>query len=204
MITVIDYGGSNLRSVVKAIESVGAQVTVATEPDDVLGAQKLVLPGVGAFAAGMKALRRRGLEQAVLESAARGVTLLGICLGMQFLFECSEEMGQHDGLGLLRGAVIRFPAEGPKIPHMGWNQIDHDGTNPLLAGVPSGAYAYFVHSYYCQPADESMTIARSDYGRQFAAVVAQDNVYGIQFHPEKSQRIGLRILHNFVGLEHSS
>lgn len=200
MITLVDYGGSNLRSVQKALEFIGATVSVAGRAEDIERAGTLVLPGVGAFGAGMDALRRRGLASAIRDRARQGVPLLGICLGMQFLFDGSEEMGQHDGLGLITGRVVRFPSEGPKIPHMGWNQIEYEplGAHELLAGVSPGAYAYFVHSYYCQPADPAVTIAQTDYGRPVAAMVAQDNIYGIQFHPEKSQRIGLAILRNFV------
>lgn len=198
MITLIDYGGSNLRSVHKALEFVGASVAIATTAGQIARAEKLILPGVGAFGAGMKALRQRDLEQAIRERASQGVPLLGICLGMQLLFERSEEMGQHTGLGLVAGCVERFPAGGPKIPHMGWNQIEHDGSHPLLAGLPSGAYAYFVHSYFCRPAEPATIIAHAGYGQPFAAIIVQDNIYGIQFHPEKSQQVGLTLLRNFV------
>jgi glutamine amidotransferase len=178
MITIIDYGGSNLRSVQKAFESIGAQLQVAATAEEIGRASRLVLPGVGAFGAGMAALRRRGLEEAIRDRVAQGAPLLGICLGMQFLFERSEE-----------------------IPHMGWNQLLHDQAHPLLRGVPSGAYSYFVHSFYCRPADQATIIARAEYGRPFAAIVGRDNVYGLQFHPEKSQRVGLTILRNFTELD---
>jgi glutamine amidotransferase len=204
MITIVDYGGSNLRSVQKAFESIGAQLEVATAAEQISQATKLVLPGVGAFGAGMAALRRRDLVEAIQARVAQGAPLLGICLGMQFLFDRSQEMGQYAGLGLLPGDVVRFPAGGPKIPHMGWNQLLHDGRHPLLKGVPSGAFTYFVHSYYCRPAEEKNIIARTDYGLPFAAMVARDNVFGIQFHPEKSQRIGLAILRNFAHMATAS
>ncbi len=200
MITMIDYGGSNLRSVQKALEFVGAQVTVTDDPAGVARAEKLVLPGVGAFGAGMKALRERGLAEAVSAAAHHAIPLLGICLGMQFLFETSEEMGAHEGLGLVRGRVIRFSPNGLVVPHMGWNQIEPTREHPLLAGVAPGSYSYFVHSYYCVPTDAAATLATTDYGQPFTAIVAQDNIYGIQFHPEKSQQVGLQILRNFVGL----
>jgi len=206
-ITMLDYGGSNLRSVHKAFEAVGARVRLTADPEDVYRAARLVLPGVGAFGAGMTALRARGLDDAVAVATRSGAALLGICLGMQFLFDESEEMGRHAGLGLVPGRVVRFTsartAEGGvlKVPHMGWNEIDHDGTHALLAGVPRGAHAYFVHSYYCLPADPGNVLATADYGAPFAAVVARGNVFGIQFHPEKSQDVGLRILHNFAALE---
>ncbi len=202
-ITVIDYGGSNLRSALKALEFVGGDVRVTEDPEVVLRAEKLVLPGVGAFGAGMAAIRARALEDATCEAAGSGTPLLGICIGMQFLFEVSEEMGEHRGLGLLPGRVVRFPHRATseqtlKVPHMGWNEIVHDGRHPLLAGVPSGAHGYFVHSYYCQPDNDDAIVATTDYGLPFTSIVAHDNVMGIQFHPEKSQSVGLRILRNFV------
>ena len=200
MITLIDYGGSNLRSVQKAFEFVGAPVQVTADAGVVRQAEKLVLPGVGAFGAGTAALRQRGLDTAVGEAAERGVLLLGICLGMQLLFDESNELGRYRGLGLIPGQVTRFVPRPSilKVPHMGWNQISHNGSKPLLRGVPSGAHAYFVHSYYCQPANPESIIADTDYGRLFASIVGRDNVYGIQFHPEKSQMVGLQILRNFV------
>jgi glutamine amidotransferase len=200
MITMIDYGGSNLRSVQKALEFVGAQVEVTDNPAVVAQAKKLVLPGVGAFGAGMKALRERGLAEAVIAAANNHIPLLGICLGMQFLFEVSEEMGEHAGLGLVRGRVVRFPQNGLVVPHMGWNQIEPTRAHPLLAGIAPGSYSYFVHSYYCEPTDAAATLATTDYGHPFAAIVGQNNIYGIQFHPEKSQQVGLQILQNFVSL----
>lgn len=208
VITMIDYGGSNLRSVQKAFEAVGIRVAVTSDPEEVRRAIKLVLPGVGAFGAGMDALRARGLDAAVVEAVRAGAPLLGICLGMQFLFESSDEMGDHTGLGLLRGKVTKFPADVRnddgrplKIPHMGWNRIVHDESHPLLAGVPSGAYGYFVHSYYCEPATDACTVAWTDYGRRFASIVGQEHIVGIQFHPEKSQSVGLQILRNYARME---
>ena len=219
-ITMIDYGGSNLRSAQKAFEYVGAAVQVTANPDTVRQAEKLVLPGVGAFGAGMAAIRRRGLEPAIKEAAVKGTPLLGICLGMQYLFDSSEELGHHTGLGLVAGQVRRFNFDrGPKtedgeanrrppsavlrlkIPHMGWNQIEATRESKLLAGITAGSYAYFVHSYYCDPAEETAVLAHTDYGHPFTAIVAQDNLYGIQFHPEKSQAVGLRILRNYVEME---
>ena len=205
-VTLIDYGGSNLRSVQKAFEAVGARVNLAADPDEVRRAKKLVLPGVGAFGAGMAALRARGLDMAAAEAVEAGALLLGICLGRQFLFDESDEIGHHTGLGLIPGQVTRFAADLSdggrplKVPHVGWNEIDHDGTHPLLAGVAPGAHAYFVHSYYCVPRDGVDVLARADYGQPVAAVVGRDGVLGIQFHPEKSQQVGLQILRNFVNL----
>lgn len=205
-ITMIDYGASNIRSAQKAFEHVGAAVALTADPDVVRRADKLVLPGVGAFGAGMEALRAAGLELAIREAVARGVPLLGICLGMQFLFNSSDEMGDHPGLGLIPGRVTRFAfANGDarpqlKVPHMGWNQIEHEERHPLLRDVPGGAYAYFVHSYYCLPQDTTDTIARTRYGDAFTSIVGRGAVYGIQFHPEKSQRHGLQILKNFLAM----
>lgn len=200
MITMIDYGGSNLRSVQKALEFVGAPVEVTDDPAGVARAEKLVLPGVGAFGAGMKALRERDLAEAINAAAHRHIPILGICLGMQFLFEVSEEMGEHTGLGLIRGRVVRFPQNGLVVPHIGWNQIEPTRPHLLLTNVPPGSYSYFVHSYYCMPTDAAATLATTDYGAPFTAIVAQNNIYGIQFHPEKSQQVGLQILKNFVAL----
>jgi glutamine amidotransferase len=199
-IVMIDYGASNIRSAQKAFEHIGADVILTADPQVVRRASKLVLPGVGAFGAGMDALRDRGLDTAVCERVQQGVPLLGICLGMQFLFESSDEMGQHRGLGLVPGHVTRFQLDDPalKVPHMGWNQIEHQETHPLLADVPSGAYTYFVHSYYCIPADDGNRVANTQYGLNFCSIVACGNVYGIQFHPEKSQRYGLQLLQNYV------
>lgn len=197
-ITMIDYGASNIRSAQKAFEHIGATVHLTEDPDEVRRAEKLVLPGVGAFGSGMDGLRRRNLPHAIHEAVARGVPFLGICVGMQLLFDESDEMGIHQGLGLVPGKVTRFPANGLKVPHMGWNQLEHDGVHWLLRGVNSGDYAYFVHSYYCTPGDETNIIARTEYERPFASIVARENIYGLQFHPEKSQRVGLQILKNFV------
>lgn len=209
-ITMLDYGGSNLRSVQKAFEAVGVEIVVTDDSAVVRRAGRLVLPGVGAFQAGMNGLRARGLDEAIIEAVSTGVPLLGICLGMQLLFDGSEEMGAHPGLGLLPGRVLRFsgPAKEPgkpalKVPHMGWNQIKHAESHPLLVGVPSGSFAYFVHSYYCAPADSEdvdYVIATADYGGRFAAIAGRDHIMGIQFHPEKSQSVGLRILENFARL----
>lgn len=199
-ITMIDYGIGNLRSVQKALEHVGARLRLSEDPRDIRGANKLVLPGVGAFGAGMAALQHRELIDPICDAVAGGVPLLGICLGMQLLFDDSEELGAHRGLGLVSGRVLRFQGDDLLVPHMGWNQIAHDGSNPLLAGVPDGAHAYFVHSYYCRPNDSDITIGHTEYGHAFAAIIAHDHVYGLQFHPEKSQHVGLRILENYVNL----
>lgn len=199
-ITMIDYGIGNLRSVQKALEHVGAQVTLSDDAQVVRSAQKLVLPGVGAFGAGMAALQQRDLIEPICDAVAAGVPLLGICLGMQLLFDDSEELGAHAGLGLIAGRVRRFRGDDLLVPHMGWNQIAHDGSHPLLDGVPSGVHAYFVHSYYCRPDIPQIATGVTEYGDSFASIIAHNHIYGLQFHPEKSQHVGLRILENYVNL----
>jgi glutamine amidotransferase len=198
-VVLIDAGTGNLRSVQKALESLGANVLRTADPQDVSRAQKVVLPGVGAFGDFMSGLRERELEPAVKDVAGRGVPLLGICVGMQALFEVGEEMGEHPGLGLMPGRVLRFPeSPGVKIPHTGWNQVDVKKDASLFTGILSGAYVYFNHSYYCQPGEASDISAITDYGLSFACAVERGQVFGMQFHPEKSQRVGLKILENFL------
>jgi len=207
MIVIVDYGVGNLRSVQKALEHVGAPATISSDPAALEpGAAEtpggIVLPGVGAFGDGMAELRRRGLVAPLRRQAAAGRPLLGICLGMQLLFESSEEMGEHRGLGLLPGRVVRFPPGPLKVPHVGWNRLrpgrqSPPGQHPLLAGIAEGAYAYFVHSYYAEPAEPGDVLATTDYGLEFAAVVGRGRVWGAQFHPEKSQEVGLQLLANF-------
>lgn len=197
-IALIDYGAGNLRSVRNTLTHLGAEVRTVRAPDELDGAQKIVLPGVGAFGRGMEALRAAGFVAPLKRAAADGVPLIGICLGMQFLFEESDELGRHAGLGLLPGRVMRFPAAGPKVPHIGWNQLHRRRADPLLAGVDDGAYAYFVHSYYVDAGDPADVLATTDYGIDFASVVRRGSVFGIQPHPEKSQAVGQRILRNFL------
>lgn len=199
-VSIIDIGIGNLRSVQKAFAFVGAEVELVADPAGVLAADKLVLPGVGAFGAGMAALRDRNLVAPLREAAAAGTPLLGICLGMQLLFATGEEMGRHEGLNLLPGRVIRFPEMGLVVPHMGWNELEPAGPHPLLEQVSAEAHAYFVHSYYCDPEDPTMVTAWTDYGLPFAAMVAHQRIFGIQFHPEKSQHVGRQILKNYVNL----
>jgi glutamine amidotransferase len=198
-VILIDAGTGNLRSVQKALESLGAAVERTDDPQKVLSGKRVILPGVGAFGDFMSGLRARGLDSVIKEAAARGVPLLGICVGMQAFFEVGQEMGQHQGLGLLPGRVARFEKmPGIKIPHTGWNQLEAERESSLFDQVDAGAYAYFNHSYFCQPADSSDIIARTEYGHAYACAVRRENIYGVQFHPEKSQAVGLQILENFL------
>jgi glutamine amidotransferase len=198
MIALIDYGIGNLRSVEKALARAGADVVLTSNPVVILTADKVVLPGVGAFGDGMAGLEARGLLEPVREVIQRGTPFLGICLGMQLLFESSDELGTHEGLGILPGKVTRLPEQGLKIPHTGWNQLDFSTTNLLIAGLTSGDYAYFNHSYFCDAANPGQVIARTAYGLTFPVIVGRNRLYGVQFHPEKSQQVGIRILRNFV------
>jgi glutamine amidotransferase len=198
-IAIVDYGAGNLRSVQKAFEQVGVTAVVTSDPSALDAAQGVVLPGVGAFGDGLANLRARRLVEPVLCQVEEGKPLLGICLGMQLLFEESEEMGCHKGLGLLPGRVVRFPEGDLKVPHIGWNRLQIHGDG-LLAGIADGAYAYFVHSYYAAPERADDVLATTEYGIEFASVVSRGNVFGAQFHPEKSQEVGLRLLRNFAGL----
>jgi imidazole glycerol-phosphate synthase subunit HisH len=198
-IVLIDAGTGNLRSVQKALESIGANVERTDDPQKVLDAKKIILPGVGAFGDFMSGLRARGLEGAVKEAAGRGMPLLGICVGMQALFEVGEEMGTHAGLSLLAGRVTRFAGlPSVKIPHTGWNQLKVQNEARLFNGINSGAYVYFNHSYYCEAWDSSDVVATTDYGINYTCAVRRGNIFGVQFHPEKSQTVGLQILKNFL------
>jgi glutamine amidotransferase len=195
----------NLRSVYKALEAAGGRPRVASAPGELAGTSGIVLPGVGAFGDAAANFRAAGFEAPLREAVSAGIPLLGICVGMQLLFDVSEEMGMHRGLGLIPGRVRRFPADlrgsdgcNLKVPQIGWNQLQHDGSDPLLAGIPDGAYAYFVHSYYCAPENPHHILATTDFGTPYVSVVRAGNVWGIQCHPEKSQSVGLRILHNFM------
>lgn len=200
-VTVVDAGTGNLRSVVAALRKCGAAVTLTHDPEVVRRAPRVVLPGVGAFGEFMRGLRERHLEEALREVVAAGRPLLGICVGMQALLEVSEEMGVHPGLGLVRGRVVHFdlPA-GYKVPHTGWNQLWPQRTSPLWQGLRPGDYAYFNHSYYCQVGDPTTILALTDYGVDFVSALEWENCWGVQFHPEKSQAVGERLLRNFLDL----
>ena len=203
MIALLDYGSGNLRSVHKSLLKVGADVRLVQRPDEIGDARALVLPGVGAFDDCLQALRQRGLLEAARGFIQTGKPFLGICVGYQALFEKSEEFNSCTaGLGVFQGNVVRFtPRPGLKIPQIGWNQLEIVKTDcPLYRGIANGSYVYFVHSFFPQPADNSIVATRTDYGDTFASSVWRDNVFATQFHPEKSQKVGLQLLKNFVDL----
>jgi glutamine amidotransferase len=198
-IAIIDYGMGNLRSVQKAFEKIGQPAVVTNDPEVVAKAEKVVLPGVGAFEDAMHELRQRNLVRPVLNVIESGKPFLGICLGLQLLFDVGYENGRHEGLGVLRGEVVRFDLpEEYSVPHMGWNQLDIARCSPVLAGLDPGTYVYFVHSYYVVPQDTAVIATTTDYGGPFCSMIWRDNVFASQFHPEKSQSNGLRILQNFA------
>ena len=208
MIAVIDYGMGNLRSVEKALKIVGAKTKVTSDPKDLKRCDKLVFPGVGSFGAAMKELKRLKLAEPIKDAIAEGKPFLGLCLGLQLLFEKSEESPGVKGLCILKGESKRFKfnkfsSENLKIPHMGWNCVKKNPRSAirnlkLLNGVPDNSYMYFVHSYYVKPKDKNITLTTTDYGIDFVSGIAKENIYGLQFHPEKSQALGLKILNNFV------
>jgi glutamine amidotransferase len=202
MIVVIDYGMGNLRSVAKALERVGVRVEVTSDAETVASADGVVLPGVGAFARCVDNLRAAGLEQPVRDAADSGKPFLGICVGMQILFETSDEFGASEGLGILPGRVRRFePVDhSMKVPHMGWNSVEVHHRTPMLRGVIDGAFVYFVHSYYVETPDPEIIATTTPYGVDFVSSVARDALFATQFHPEKSQSVGRTILENFAHL----
>jgi len=200
-VAIIDYGVGNLRSVEKAFAATGCDAIISGDESVLRAAQKLVLPGVGAFAACMKAIKERGFDQLVYERARAGTPLFGVCVGMQVLFDESDEFGSTPGLGLLRGTVRRFENE-LVVPQVGWNRIYQKQRHALFEGIEDGSFCYFVHSFYCQPHDETVVAGETDYGGRYASVVAEGNICGVQFHPEKSQEVGLRMLRNFATDEH--
>lgn len=207
MIAIIDYGMGNLRSVQKAFERIGHSAVVTRDKKIINDADKIVLPGVGAFPDCMKNLADLGLIDPIIKSVEAGKPFFGICLGLQVLFTESEEFGTHKGLDIIKGRVIRFPAglssNGTKlkIPHMGWNEIRMKKKIPVLDGIPGGSYLYFVHSYYVVPEDKEVTATTTDYGVEFVSSIWKDNIFACQFHPEKSQQAGLKILENFGGIK---
>jgi glutamine amidotransferase len=197
MIAVIDYGMGNLRSVEKAFQYLGHDAKIITDAGQLADADHLVLPGDAAFGDAMRNLREGGWDQRIHDHVDTGRPFLGICVGLQLMFGRSEEMGQHTGLGLLPGKCVRFPTS-EKVPQIGWNQIEQQTASPLLEGVEDGSFFYFVHSYYVEAEQETDQLATTDYGIQYTSIAGRDNVYGVQFHPEKSQKIGLRLLTNFA------
>jgi len=209
MIAIVDFGMGNLRSVEKAIRYVGGRAQVTDRPAEVSAADAVILPGVGAFGDAMDNLRSRLLIAPIMLQIRAGRPVLGICLGMQLLFQESNELGRHSGLGVFPGSVLRFRQEPAspdadsanlRVPHVGWNELRVRKQSPLFRGVEPNSYAYFVHSYYVQPADPATVLATTDYGVEFVSVVGRANVFGTQFHPEKSQDTGLQMLRNFVDL----
>lgn len=200
-VAIVDYGMGNLHSVSKAVERLGYTSLVTSDAAEILAADSVILPGVGAFGDAMEHLRESGMDDVVRAAASAGQPVLGICLGMQLLFSSSEEHGEHKGLELLPGAVVRFaPRDGYKVPHMGWNKLSfRQPESPLLAGLTEG-HVYFVHSYHALAADSDL-LAVTDYGHPVTAIVGRDNVYGMQFHPEKSGELGIKLLGNFLQLQ---
>lgn len=206
MIAVIDYGMGNLRSVQKALEKVGAKAEITSDPKKILGARSAVLPGVGAFKDCMDNLKERGLLETVPEFIKTGKPFLGICLGLQLLFSHSEEFGKVPGLGIIPGKTVRFNFEENndaklKIPHMGWNQVHIKNDSSLFSGIPDASWFYFVHSFYVVPDKASAVCATADYGSEFVCGIQRENIHAFQFHPEKSQAIGLSLLKNFSSLQ---
>jgi len=201
MIAIVDYEMGNLRSVQKGFERVGHAATITGDPAALAGAEKIVLPGVGAFRDAIAALRERKLVEPIRQAIAAGKPFLGICLGLQLLFDKSYEDGEFEGLGVVSGEVVRFnlPAE-YKVPHMGWNQVQFRRRPPVFEGIEDGQHFYFVHSYYVAPRDQGVVATETNYGAAFCSSIWRDNLFAVQFHPEKSQAAGLRLLKNFAEL----
>ncbi|HEX8523484.1 MAG TPA: imidazole glycerol phosphate synthase subunit HisH [Tepidisphaeraceae bacterium] len=200
-IAIVDYGMANLRSVQKAFEQVGHRADIISKAEDVAKADKVVLPGVGAFADAVATLRDSGLADPIIQHINNGKPFLGICLGLQMLFDVGYEDGEHRGLGVLKGKCVRFDVDERlklKVPHMGWNQLDVQKKSPLLKDLPDNAGVYFVHSYHVVPADPNVIATTTSYGDSFVSSIWRDNIMATQFHPEKSQRVGLKMLQNFA------
>jgi glutamine amidotransferase len=203
MLSIIDYGMANLRSVQKGFEHVGVQAQIIDSAAEILQSDKIVLPGVGAFQDAVRTLRERDLAGAIIDHIQANKPFLGICLGLQMLFEVGYEDGEHEGLGIFGGACVRFDVDRTmnlKVPHMGWNQLQFKNPSPLFNGLPEGSSVYFVHSYHVVPQDESIIASTTDYGRPFVSSIRKANVMATQFHPEKSQKVGLEILRNFAAI----
>lgn len=201
LIAILDYDAGNIKSVEKAMQLLGQEVTITRDKETILRAEKVILPGVGAFGDAMGKLRQYGLYEVIHEVVDKGTPFLGICLGLQLLFERSDESPGVEGLGILKGEILRIPETfGLKIPHMGWNTLEFHNDGRLFAGLEQEAYVYFVHSYYLKAADEGIVTATTQYGTTIHASVEQGNVFACQFHPEKSSDVGIRILRNFVSI----
>ncbi|MBN1793689.1 MAG: imidazole glycerol phosphate synthase subunit HisH [Candidatus Omnitrophica bacterium] len=201
MIGIVDYGSGNLRSVTKACERLGSKAAVTADPQRLRQADKIILPGVGAFEDAIQALTACGLVDVLKELILEAKKpYLGICLGMQLLFERSEESEGAEGFGICRGTVKKFDSRTVKVPHMGWNVLRMRGASPLFQGIDDGFFFYFCHSYYCAPEDDTIISTVTDYGTEFASSIGKDNIFAVQFHPEKSQKLGLRVLENFLTL----
>lgn len=199
-LVILDYGVGNLRNLERAFAHVGAAAEISGDPAVARRATHLVLPGVGAFGAAMDELRARRLDDVVRDAARAGAPLLGVCVGFQMLFERSDEFGRHDGLGLVAGEVTRFPSAVRPVPHVGWNQVTQTQAHPLWRDIPDEAFFYFVHSYHATAVQPEAVLGTTDYGLRYVSAVAYGNVMGVQFHPEKSHRVGLQLLRNFAGL----
>lgn len=205
MTAVIDYDAGNIKSVEKALLSLGEEVVITDDPEKILSAERVILPGVGAFGDAMANLRKTGLDDVIRKVVEKGTLFLGICLGLQLLFERSDEAPGVEGLGILKGEILRIPEqEGLKIPHMGWNSLHLENNGRLFAGIEEQSYVYFVHSYYLKAEEEEIVKASTEYSTHIHASVEKDNVFACQFHPEKSGDVGLHILRNFVTLQKAS
>jgi len=201
MIAIINYGVGNLRSVEKAFEAVGKPALVTGDAGAIREAERLVLPGVGAFGECARRLRESGLDELVFEAAELNKPVLGLCVGLQLMFDEGFEFGTHKGLGLMRGRIVRFAESGPRVPQIGWNQIENVKPHPLVEGLLDGTYFYFVHSYRIQSGDPKIVVAETEYGVRYPSICARESVCGVQFHPEKSQTAGLRLLANFASMK---
>jgi imidazole glycerol-phosphate synthase subunit HisH len=200
MIAILNYGIGNLRSVEKAFQAVGRSATVTSDPSAIRSSNKLVLPGVGAFGECAHRLSSSGLDELVLEAAKENKPILGLCVGLQLMFDEGHEFGVHKGLGLLPGRVVKFPESGPHVPQIGWNQIERMKSHPLLEQIPEGTYFYFVHSYHVETEDREVVLAETTYGLRYPSICARGSICGVQFHPEKSQAAGLKLLSNFASM----
>jgi imidazole glycerol-phosphate synthase subunit HisH len=202
-IAIVDYGMANLRSVQKAFARVGAEASIISRPEEIARVDRLVVPGVGAFKDAIATLRERNLAEAIREHIAKGRLFLGICLGLQLLFDVGYEDGEHRGLGIVAGKCVRFDVDtkmGLKVPHMGWNQLEARSASPLLKGLEPRSNVYFVHGYHVVPSDAGVIATETEYGSWFVSSIWRENIMATQFHPEKSQKVGLRILANFAGI----